>query len=333
MGCQPAEIIFTSGASESNNQTLQSLLHASVRRGSDSPPHLITSSIEHHAVSHPAEWLQSCGVELTELPVNGEGTVDPDSLRKAIRANTKLISIMYVNNEVGTIQPIRELSSIARERNIPFHTDAVQAAGHLPLDVNDLGVDLLSLSAHKFYGPKAVGVLYVRKGTPAPLLQMGGGQEGGRRGGTENVPGIVGLGAALWVAHQNREAYVAECREIRDALWDSMVECIDGASLNGASLESPHRLSNNLNVAIEGLQGETALLSLDMLGIAASAGSACTTGNTQPSHVLLAMGHSAERARSSLRFSSGRCNKPEDVPETIDALAESVLRIRQLAGN
>ncbi|MGE3798722.1 MAG: cysteine desulfurase family protein [Thermomicrobiales bacterium] len=331
LACQPAEILFTSGATESNNQTLLNVLFRAKTAAPGTTPHLITSAVEHHAVLHPAEWLQRNGFALTVLPVDSRGMVDPYDLRRAIRPSTVLISLMYVNNEVGTIQPIRELAKIAREHGVPIHTDAVQAAGHLTLDVNDLGVDLLSLSAHKFYGPKAVGLLYVRKGAPLPHLQLGGGQEGGRRGGTENVAGIVGLAAALQAAEQQREAYVEDCRQIRDALWKGIEERIGGAMLNGPSIDGSERLTNNLSVAIEGVQGETALLSLDMLGVAASAGSACTTGNTQPSHVLMAMGFSAERARSSLRFTSGRCNIPDDVDETVDALEESVSRIRQLA--
>ncbi len=331
LGCQASEIIFTSGATESNNQTLLTVLFEAKAANPTLTPHLITTAIEHHAVLHPAEWLQSMGFDVTVLPVDREGFVDPDDLRASIRKETALISVIYANNEVGTIQQLRELTAIARENAIPFHTDAVQAAGHLTLDVNELGVDLLSLSAHKFYGPKAVGILYVRKGVPLPHLQMGGGQEGGRRSGTENVPGIVGLGAALMFADLHRQEYVEYCREIRDALWAGIEERIDGAGLNGPSVRSEDRLANNLNVSIDGLQGETALLSLDMLGIAASAGSACTTGNTQPSHVLTSMGLSAERARSSLRFTSGRCNTPDDVPDVLDALEESVSRIRQLA--
>lgn len=329
--CQPSEIVFTSGATESNNQVLLDLLF-SHSAGTGHPPHLITSAVEHHAVLHPAEWLRERGVDITILPVDAAGLIDPDDLRKAIRPSTRLISAMYVNNEVGTIQPVRELASIAREQGVPFHSDAVQAPGHLPLDVDSLGVDYLSLSAHKFYGPKAVGILYVRKGSPFSRLQMGGGQEGGRRGGTENVPGIVGLGMALEIAERNRDAYGQHCRQIRDGLWDGLQEHIGGIELNGPPLDATTRITNNLSIAVDGVQGETVLLNLDMEGIAASAGSACTTGNTQPSHVLIAMGHSPERARSSIRLTSGRCNVLDDVEETIEAFASSVSRIRQLAG-
>ncbi|MCC6944034.1 MAG: cysteine desulfurase [Thermomicrobiales bacterium] len=332
LGCHPSEIVFTSGATESNNQTLLNIMLDSTSK-TDERPHLITSAIEHHAVLHPAEWLEQRGIDVTVLPVDTNGIVDPDNVRRAIGPSTRMISLMYANNEVGSVQPIAAVGSIARERGVLFHTDAVQAAGQLPLNVNALGVDFLSLSAHKFYGPKAVGLLFARKGSPLAHLQMGGGQESGRRGGTENVPGIVGLGMALQIAEAGRESYGEHCRTIRDGLWEGLQEQIGGITLNGAPTENPGaRLANNLNVAIEGVQGETVLLNLDMLGIAASAGSACTTGNTQPSHVLTAMGLSAEHARSSIRLTTGRCNRVEDVAEVVDAFASSVSRIRQLAG-
>jgi cysteine desulfurase len=332
LGCHPSEIIFTSGATESNNQTLLNIMLDPASKPGERP-HLITSAIEHHAVLHPAEWLEHRSIDVTVLPVDVNGIVDPDDVRRAIRPSTRMISLMYANNEVGSVQPIAEVGAIARERGVLFHTDAVQAAGQLPLNVNALCVDFLSLSAHKFYGPKAVGLLFARKGTPLAHLQMGGGQESGRRGGTENVPGIVGLGMALQIAEAGRESYGEHCRTIRDGLWEGLQEQIGGITLNGAPTENPGaRLANNLNVAIEGVQGETVLLNLDMLGIAASAGSACTTGNTQPSHVLTAMGLSAEHARSSIRLTTGRCNRVEDVAEVVDAFASSVSRIRQLAG-
>ncbi|MEZ4500697.1 MAG: cysteine desulfurase family protein [Thermomicrobiales bacterium] len=330
LNCLPSEIIFTSGATESNNQTLLGMLQ-SAAFSDRQPPHLITSAIEHHAVLHPAEWLRDRGFAVSMLPVGSDGIIDPDELRRAVRPSTKLISIMYANNEVGSIQPIPELAAIARDHGIPFHTDAVQGAGQLNLNVNELGVDLLSLSAHKFYGPKGVGILYVRKGTPLPHLQMGGGQEDGRRGGTENVSGIVGMGLALQTADGHRNDYTAHCRSIRNTLWESLQEHIGGVELNGPPVESESRLPNNLNLIIDGVQGETVLLNLDMLGIAASAGSACTTGNTQPSHVLIAMGRTPEQARSSIRLTSGRTNQVDDIDEIIDAFATSVSRIRQLA--
>jgi cysteine desulfurase len=332
LGCRTEEVIFTSGATESNNLALAGVAWFTKRRsGNGATPHVITTAVEHHAVLHSAELLEEIGFDLTVVPCDGQGLVDPDTIRAAIKPETCLISVMYANNETGAIQPVAEIASIARERGIPMHTDAVQAAGFLPLDISTLGVDLLSLTAHKFYGPKAVGILYVRKGTDITFQQRGGGQESGRRGGTENVPGIVGLGLALEMANGDRQHYAASCLELRDTLWESIQEMIGGVHLNGPDTSSPHRLPNNLNIAIEGIQGETVLLSLDMLGVAASAGSACTTGNTQPSHVLTAMGHSAERARSSLRLTTGRCNTMDDIEEAVDALSTTVSRIRELS--
>jgi cysteine desulfurase len=236
---------------------------------------------------------------------------------------------MYANNESGAIQPLREIAAVARAHGIPFHTDAVQGAGSLSLDVDDLGVDMLSLSAHKFYGPKGVGLLYVRRGTPLDFQQIGGGQEQGRRGGTENVPGIVGLGVALAQADAWREAYNRHCGQLRDRMWAGLRDAIEGVSLNGPS-EPELRLPNNLNVSIAGVQGETILLSLDVLGIAASAGSACTTGNTEPSHVLQAMGLSDEACRSALRFTVGRGNTDDQIGTAVEAIVTSVSRARSL---
>jgi cysteine desulfurase len=238
---------------------------------------------------------------------------------------------MYANNEVGTIQPIAEIGAMARQRGIPFHTDAVQAAGALPLRVDDLHVDLLALSAHKFYGPKGVGILYVRKGTPISFQQDGGGQEDGRRGGTENVPLIVGFAAALEKAEWLREASNARSASLRDQLLAGIREAIPEVQVNGP-LDPARRLANNLNVAIPGIQGETVLLGLDMQGIAASAGSACTTGNSEPSHVLRAMGFYDDRCRASLRFTVGRDNTSDEIDEAVDVLAETVGRVQSLAG-
>jgi cysteine desulfurase len=331
LGCHPGEIVFTSGATESDNLALSGVVWYHRLKHPEQPaPHLIVSAIEHHAVLHTAEFLERQGFALTVVPVDAEGFVDPQSVRAAIRPETRLISIMLANNEVGATQPIAEIGAIAREADITFHTDAVQAAGALPIRVDDLRVDLLSLSAHKFHGPKGVGLLYVRKGTAIEWMQLGGGQEGGRRGGTENVAGIVGLGAAITLAEQQRAARATALATIRDRLWSELQETIDDIDLNGPR-DFSRRLPNNLNIAIRGVQGETVLLALDMIGIAASAGSACTTGNSEPSHVLLAMGQSEDRARSSIRFSVGESTTAEQIDEVVDGLQEIVERSRKIA--
>jgi cysteine desulfurase len=332
LGCQPAEILFTGGATESDNLALSGV--AWQRRLSEPAgpmPHIVTTAIEHHAVLHAAQWLERIGFSVTYVPCNAEGIVSPADVIAAIRPETCLVSVIYANNEVGSIQPVAEIGEAVRSRGIPFHVDATQAAGLLPLKVDELNVDLLSLSAHKFYGPKGVGVLYVRRQTPIAFQQHGGGQESGRRGGTENVPGIVGLAVALDLAEASRPAYVEHCRQLRDRLYDGLQHRIADIELNGPS-DPERRLPNNLNIAIRGVQGETVLLSLDMQGIAASAGSACTTGNSEPSHVLLAMGLNAERARASLRLTVGRPNSVEQIDETVDILAETVERVRALSG-
>lgn len=332
LGCQPSELLFTSGATESDNLALSGIAwHRRLQIPDGPPPHIVTSAIEHHAVLHTADWLERQGFSTTRLPVDADGFVDSDDVATAIRPETCLVSIMYANNEIGSIQPIAEIANITRAHGIPFHTDAVQAAGALPLNVDELGVDLLSLSAHKFYGPKGVGLLYVRRGVGIAYQQHGGGQESGRRGGTENVPGIVGLATALERAEAARADYNRHCAPLRDRLFAGLVANIPDLELNGPS-DWQRRLPNNLNLAIRGVQGETALLSLDMQGIAASAGSACTTGNSQPSHVLQAIGYSDERCRASLRLTLGWSNTEDQIDEAIDALADIVSRIRQLAG-
>ncbi len=333
LGCRPGEIIFTSGATESNNLALRGVAWAArLRRQPDAsvPPHLVTSSIEHHAVLSAAEALERQGFDVTFVAPDEEGVVSADAIAAAIRPETCLISVMYANNETGAIQPIAEIAQIARANGIPFHTDAVQAAGFLDLDVNALGVDLLSLTGHKFYGPKGVGLLYVRTGTDLDFQQAGGGQEQGRRGGTENVPGIVGFAVALQRATAWREPYAQYCAALRDHLWEGIVREIPGAMLNGP-LDFARRLPNNLNVSLPGMLGETILLSLDMLGVAATAGSACTTGKTEPSHVLRAMGISDDMCRSALRFTVGRENTSEQIDDAVDALGEAVRRAQLLA--
>jgi cysteine desulfurase len=332
LGCRPSEIIFTSGATESNNTAIKGVARAARLKNPDGPmPHIVTTAIEHHATLHAAEALAAEGFRLTVVPCDERGIVDPEAIRAAIEPDTCLVSVMYANNETGAIQPISAIAEIAREQGIPFHTDAVQAAGLLPLKVQDLGVDLLSLSAHKFYGPKGVGILFVRKGTPIRFQQDGGGQESGRRGGTENVPLIVGLAEALRRAEDLRDAYGAHTATLRDALWAGIHQGIPDVRLNGPDL-GPDRLSNNLNISFEGVQGETALLGLDMQGVAASAGSACTTGNSEPSHVLLAMGMTENAARASLRLTVGRGNSLDEIDEVVSTLKDVIARTRQLAG-
>ncbi|MBA3642510.1 MAG: cysteine desulfurase [Chloroflexia bacterium] len=329
LGCQADEILFTSGATESNNLALVGMLRPA--RAAAAASHIVTTTIEHHAVLSAAEALEVEGVAVSYVRCDSEGLVSAADVMAAVRPETRLISVMMANNEVGAIQPIAEIGAVAKARGIPFHTDAVQAAGTLPPRVDDLGVDLLSLSAHKFYGPKGVGVLYIRRKTPIAYQQHGGGQEGGRRGGTENVPLIVGMAAALEKADWLRDAYVTRCQGLRDRLWSRIQEAIPDATLNGPR-DPERRLPNNLNIAIPGVQGETILLGLDMEGVAASAGSACTTGNSEPSHVLRAMGLSDEHCRASLRFTVGRDNTVEQMDEAAEILAETVSRVRSLAG-
>ena len=331
LGAQPAEIVFTSGATESNNLALSGVAwQHQLTNTLSSPPHIVTTTIEHHAVLHTVQWLERIGFQVTYVSCDREGIVQLRDIVAALRPETCLVSVMVANNEVGAVQPIAEIGGELRNRGVPFHVDATQAAGLRSLKVDELQVDLLSLSAHKFYGPKGVGLLYVRRGTPIAYQQHGGGQESGRRGGTENVAGIVGMAAALELAETTRDAYRAHCGRLRDRLLDGISERIPDVVLNGPE-PGPDRLENNLNLAIAGVQGETVLLSLDMQGIAASAGSACTTGNSEPSHVLLAMGLSEDRARMSLRLSVGRSNTDEEIDDVVDILVESVERIRSLS--
>ena len=331
--CDSDEVIFTSGATESDNLALRGVAWAArLRGGASAPPHIVTTAIEHHAVLHSAAALAQQGFTATYVAPDSHGIVDPSAVAAAIRPETCLVSVMYANNETGAIQPLREIAALARERGIPVHSDAVQAAGMLSLDVDDLGVDLLSLSAHKFYGPKGVGLLYVRTGTAIEFQQAGGGQEQGRRGGTENVPGIVGLGIALALADERRAEYAEHCALLRDQLVSGILEAIPSVTVNGP-LDPAVRLPNNLNVSIGDVDGETVLLSLDMLGVAASAGSACTTGNTEPSHVLRAMGLGEETCRGALRFTVGQGNTPQHIDATISALTEAVSRARAFAGS
>lgn len=332
LGCQPGEVLFTGGATESDNLALRGVAwQARFDRPSGPLPHLVTTAIEHQAVLAAAADLERQGFAVTLVAPDVAGIVSAEAVAAALRPETCLVSVMYANNETGAVQPVAAIGELCRERSVPFHVDAVQAAGLLPLGLDDLRCDLLSLSAHKFYGPKGVGVLAIRRGTPIAFQQVGGGQEGGRRGGTENVPGIVGLAAALENAERLRPAYDARCRTLRDRLQAGLLAAITDVAINGPT-DQERRLANNLNVAIAGVQGETMLLALDMEGIAASAGSACTTGKADPSHVLLAMGLSEERCRASLRFTVGRTNDAAQIDDTVAVLAEVVARVRQLAG-
>lgn len=332
LACSPAEVLFTSGATESNNLALRGAVGAfRQNHGPSSTPHVIISAIEHHAVLDVVEQLESEGVSSDIVVCSSDGVVDVQALADAIRPETCLISVMLANNEIGTIQPVAEISALGRERGVPVHTDAVQAAGLLDISVQRLGVDMLSLSAHKFYGPKGVGILYIRKGTRIRFQQRGGGQESGRRGGTENVPLIVGMGTALQRASAMQDDYAEHCRTLRDRLWTLLQEKVPGVLRNGTT--DDHRsLPNILNVVLPGVQGETMLLNLDLLGIAASAGSACTTGNSEPSHVLAAIGRDEQQARATIRFSVGRGNSMDEIEQAADAVAESVIRVQALSG-
>lgn len=336
LGASPREIIFTGSGSESDNLAIRGVALAQRQAGRGA--HLITSAIEHHAVLHTVEHLQAFGFEATILPVDSSGLVQPDDLRAALRPDTVLVSVMYANNEIGTIQPIAELGAICRERGVPFHTDAVQAPGALPLDVRALNVDLMTIAAHKFYGPKGVGALYVRRGTPLLPQITGGGQERRRRAGTENVPGIVGMAAALRLAEERRAADSAHCARLRDRLVKGVLERVPGARLNG---HPTRRLPNNASLSFEGVDGESILLLLDQYDIAASSGSACTSGSLEPSHVLLALARAAgsnttpevtSALPGAVRFTFGRDNTDADVDVVLDVLPGIIARLREMAG-
>ena len=325
--CEPREVIFTSCGTESDNLAIRGVAFA--RRAAGQGNHIITSSIEHHAVGHTVEQLvKHFGFEATFLPVDRYGVVDPDEVRKAIRRDTVLISIMYANNEIGTIEPIAEIGAIAREHGIPFHTDAVQAGGALSLDVNALNVDLLSLSAHKFYGPKGVGVLYARRGVTFWPMQTGGGQERNRRAGTENVPYIVGLATALRLAYEELEEHNARLVRLRDRLIQGVLESIPDSQLTG---HPTNRLPNSASFVFRGIEGESILLNLDMEGICASSGSACTSASLEPSHVLLALGLPHEVAHGSLRLTLGRSNTEEQVDRVLEVLPGIVQKLRAMS--
>jgi cysteine desulfurase len=326
LGANRKEIIFTGGGSEADNLAIKGVAFAQREAGKGA--HVITSAIEHHAVLHTVEQLEAFGFETTVLPVDAQGMVRPDDLRSAIRPDTVLASIMYANNEIGTIQPLAELGAICRERGVLLHTDAVQAAGSLPLDVDALHVDLLSLAAHKFYGPKGVGVLYVRRGTPLLPQINGGGQERRRRAGTENVAAVVGMAHALRLAEERRSSYTAHCTELRDRLLAGIRARIPDATLNG---HPTARLPNNANVAFDGVEGESVLLLLDQHGVAASSGSACTSGALEASHVLLALGLPHDRAIGTVRFSLGKDTTEDEIDYLLETLPPLIEQLRSVA--
>ncbi|HLI28182.1 MAG TPA: cysteine desulfurase NifS [Chloroflexota bacterium] len=323
--CRPAEILFTSCGTESDNLAIKGVAFALRDRGN----HLITTQVEHHAVLHACEWLERYfGFEVTYLPVDRHGVVDLGALERALTDRTILVSVMLANNEVGTIQPIRAIADLLRGRGIYLHTDAVQAGGTLELDVDALGVDLLSLSGHKFYAPKGVGVLYVRQGTPLLPIQQGGGQERGRRAGTENVPYIVGLARALELAAEELPSTTRRLRALRDRLIAGVLERVPGAQLTGHPTE---RLPNSASFVFEGVEGEALLLSLDQHNICASTGSACTSGSLEASHVLKAMGLPVSLAQGSLRLTLGRDNDEDQIERTLEILPGAIERLRAVA--
>lgn len=321
LGCRPAEVVFTSGGTESDNAALFGM----VRPGD----HLITTSIEHHAVLHVAEKLRERGAEVTYLPASADGVIDPEDARRALRPNTKLISVMYANNETGAIQPVAEIGKIAREAGVRFHTDAVQAAGKLPLDVEALGVDLLSISGHKMHAPQGVGILYIRKGLQIEPLIFGGSHERQRRAGTENVPGIVGLGKAAEMALENlTSGGVERLAKLRDRLEQGIVAAVSGSGVHSAGVR---RTANTSSIFFDHLEGEALVISLDLRGLAVSGGSACMSGATDPSHVLLAMGVTPKHARASVRFSLSKLTTDADVDAALEIVPAAVARLRELA--
>ena len=324
IGADPKEIIFTGGGSEADNQALLTAAEIGARKGKK---HIISDVIEHHAILHSLKRLEKMGYEVTLLPVDGEGRVDPESVRKAIRPDTALVSIMMANNEIGTIEPVKEIAAICRENGVLFHTDAVQAVGHIPVNVKDIGCDMLSLAGHKFHGPKGVGVLYARKGLLVSSLIEGGAQERGKRAGTENIAGIVGLSVALKEATDNLETNMAKISKLRDRLIDGL-STISHSILNGSRNE---RLPGNVNMCFEGIEGESLLLLLDQKGICASSGSACTSGSLDPSHVLLAIGRIHDVAHGSLRLSLCEYNTEEEIETIIKAVPEVVDYLRRIS--
>ena len=322
---QPSEIYFTAGGSESDNTILRGVAAAQAKKGR----HIITSAIEHHAILYTLEEMEKEGVaEVTVLPVDEFGLVSAQQVRAAIRPDTVLVSIMFANNEVGTIEPIAEIGQVCREANVLFHTDAVQAVGHVPIDVQNMNIDLLSMSAHKFHGPKGIGALYVKKGVRLPSLIIGGGQERKHRAGTENVPGMVGMGVALEHAVAHMPENAAYMTRLRDKLISGIAAAIPDVKLNG---HPTTRLPNNVNFSMRYIEGESILLMLDINGIAASSGSACTSGSLDPSHVLLAMGLTHEVAHGSLRMTLSEFTTEQEIDYVLELLPQIIQRLRDMS--
>lgn len=327
INAEPAEVFFTAGGSESDNWAIKGAAFELQRKGKGN--HIITSKIEHHAVLHTCEYLEkNFGFEVTYLDVDEEGKVNPEDVRKAIKDNTILITIMFANNEIGTIEPIEEIAKVAKENKILFHTDAVQAAGNIPIDVKAMGIDMMSMSSHKIYGPKGIGALYIRKGVKIDNLVHGGAQEKRRRAGTENIPAIVGYGKAAELAKENLENHISELTRKRNRLIEGILEKVPYTKING-SLED--RLPGNVNFSFEFIEGEGILLLLNHFGISASSGSACTSGSLDPSHVLLSIGLPHEIAHGSLRLTVGDFTTDEDIEYIIETLLGIIERLRSMS--
>ena len=324
LNCDPAEITFTSGGSEADNQALRSAAAAGARKGKK---HIISTKFEHHAILHTLAQLEKEGFEVTLLDIPKSGVIEAEQVEKALRPDTCLVTVMFANNEIGTIQPIAEIGAVCRAAGVPFHTDAVQAAGHLPIDVKAMNIDLLSLSAHKFHGPKGIGVLYAKGGIPLTNIIEGGAQERGKRGGTENVPGIVGAAAAFDDVCAHMAENAAKMTALRDRLIDGLSK-IPHSVLNG---ERERRLPGNVNFCFEGIEGESLLLLLDQKGVCASSGSACTSGSLDPSHVLLALGLPHEVAHGSLRLSLSEYNTPEEIDHILEVTPGIVAYLRDIS--
>jgi cysteine desulfurase len=321
LGCRPSEVVFTSGGTEGDNLAISGLTRAG--------DHIISSTIEHHAVLNSCKHLETMGCEVTYIPVDGRGLVDPDDVRRALRPNTRLITIMMANNETGVLQPVEEIGKIAAEADVCFHTDAVQAAGKVPIEVKRLGCDLLSISGHKLHAPQGVGAIYVGKGTVLQPMFYGGSHERSRRAGTENVPGIIGLGKAAELAREALErGDLARMSAMRDRIEQAILSEVDATGVNG---KGAPRVPNTTNIHFDYIEGEALVIALDLKGLAVSTGAACSSGAIEPSHVLTAMGLPPEIARASLRFSLGKQNTPDDIQFALDLVPQTVARLRELS--